>query len=334
MCKTSVNQYSLLNHLKQIPEITEFVYGKELKGLIPEIGGRRAVGNFNTWDDKPADVEVIWLEQMTASLKYFNFYDFKLVMGQKLTDTDPESMVLLNESAVEALGWHDPIGKQFSNLTGQFTVKGVIKNIHISPTIQVMPYFYLNPPISEHNDEVLHSMIILFKYNEGMWKSCKEKIEQLFDQNYSGFDISIYNSEEEYKKNFKSENNLVMLLSFVSAICILICVFGFVSFVFLTCEERRKSVAIRKVNGAMANDILTMFAKEYLLLLIIGAIIAFTTAYVVMQHWLENYVKQTSIPAWIYLVITIVMALLIFLCVGCQVYRVSIENPTKVMKIV
>jgi len=75
-----------------------------------------------------------------------------------------------------------------------------------------------------------------------------------------------------------------------------------------------------------------MFAKEYFILLFIGAVIAFTTGYFIMQRWLENYVIRTSIPAWIYLSIVFVLALAIVLCVGWQVWRASIENPADVVK--
>jgi len=102
--------------------------------------------------------------------------------------------------------------------------------------------------------------------------------------------------------------------------------------VSLTCEERRKEIAIRKINGATAGDILAMFAKEYFLLLFIGAVIAFTTGYFIMQRWLEHYMIRTNIPAWIYLAITFVLALVIVICVGWQVYRASIENPAGVVK--
>jgi ABC-type antimicrobial peptide transport system permease subunit len=142
----------------------------------------------------------------------------------------------------------------------------------------------------------------------------------------------MYNTEEEYDKFLKSEKALIKLLSVVSAICVLICVFGFISLVSLTCEERRKEIAIRKINGATASDILAMFAKEYFLLLIIGAAIAFTIGYYIMQRWLEQYMIRTSIPAWIYLSIVFVMALVIVLCVGWQVYRSSVENPAEVVK--
>ena len=170
---------------------------------------------------------------------------------------------------------------------------------------------------------------VLFMFHEGLWESCKEKIEQLNDE----FVISnINNTEEEYNKYLKSEKALIKLLSFVSAICILICVFGFVSLVSLTCEEQRKSIAIRKINGATAGDILAMFAKEYFLLLLVGAVIAFTAGHFIMQRWLEHYELRTNISAWIHLSIICVMALVIVLCAGWQVYRSSVENPAEVVK--
>jgi ABC-type antimicrobial peptide transport system permease subunit len=100
-----------------------------------------------------------------------------------------------------------------------------------------------------------------------------------------------------------------------------------VSIVSLTCEERRKEIAIRKINGATVKDILDLFFKEYLTLLVVGALIAFPVGYTVMKRWLENYVVQTEISAWIYASILLGLILTIVLCVGGKVYRTSIENP-------
>ena len=50
-----------------------------------------------------------------------------------------------------------------------------------------------------------------------------------------------------------------------------------------------------------------------------------------MQSWLEKYIIQTSIPAWLFLSILVVMALVIVLCVGWRVYKAGIENPAKVV---
>ena len=317
----------MASQLKQIPEITEIVDAKGMVSLLPQ--NMRSSQGIDSWDDKSADAERISMETIRVSPEYNSFYDFRLVAGDMLTDADPESLVLINESAVKVFGWHDPVGKQFNN---KYTVKGVIKNVYnFAPTVAAKPVCYLRRSANENmwSDGTL----VLFKYQEGMWKSCKKKIEEIIKKENIDFSrTNIFNSEEIYDNYLKSENALIKLLSFVSAICVLICVFGFVSLVSLTCEERRKEIAVRKINGATAGDILAMFAKEYFLLLFIGAAIAFPAGYLIMQRWLENYVKQTSIPAWIYLSILFVLALVIVLCIGWRVYRASVENPAEVVK--
>ena len=331
------SEIPLISQMKQIPEITDVIEGSSQ--LLPQRG--RQSQEISSWDDKSAHVENISIETMVISPDYITFYDFRLIAGEMLTDADPASMVLLNESAVKAFGWHDPVGKQFDD--GKFTVKGVIKHVYnLSPTIPAKPVVYRKPQtpyekiiaisVRKYGDSgsvISLGRLVLFKYHEGTWKTLMGKIEQ-FKNEHSVIDT--INAEEVYDNYLKSEKALLKLLYFVSAICVLICIFGFVSLVSLTCEERRKEIAIRKINGATVGNILAMFAKEYFLLLLIGAVIAFTTGYFIMQRWLEQYVKQTSMPAWIYLAIVFVLALIIVLCVGWQVYKSSIENPADVIK--
>ena len=332
----------LANFLKQIPEITDIVDADGMTDLI--CPSSYAFFRIGSWDDKPVGAEDIELIPVWVSSEYTAFYDFKLLAGEMLTNYDPDTLVLINESLAKTLGWHEPVGKHFdfsggySSVLKSYTVKGMIKNVYkLAPTIEAKPLVFLKKigmGIYKLDDgQPIYTRIVLFKYREGMWKSCKEKIEQMIQKEYAdSYRSWIINSEEVYNYFLMSEAALIKLLSLVSAICVLICVFGFVSLVSLTCEERRKEIAIRKINGATAGDILAMFAKEYFLLLFIGAAIAFPAGYLIMQRWLENYVKQTSISAWIYLLILCVLALVIVLCIGWRVYRASVENPADVVK--
>ena len=340
----------LVFRLKQIPEIKEVVDAKSMHPLLPK--DRSSPKEVNLWDDQPADGGKISIEEIHITPEYASFYDLRVVAGEMLTDADPESMVMLNEAAVQAFGWYDPIGKRFA---GKYTVKGVIKNVcNSAPTIPVKPTFYSKLPVTDQKLIMItesntkrtlnadgtvtvdtipstteqEGRYVLFHYHEGLWTSCKEKLNQM-KKEYETF--TIHHAETIYDHYLTSERNLIKLLSFVSVICVLICVFGFVALVSLTCEERRKAVALRKINGATVGTILAMFTKEYALLLLIGAAIAFPTAFFIMQRWLEQFVKQTSIAIWVYLSILFVLALVIALCVGWQVYKTSVENPAEVI---
>jgi ABC-type antimicrobial peptide transport system permease subunit len=285
---------------------------------------RREITTISDWDDKPDSAKNISVELISMSAGYESHYELQLIEGEMLSENEDGTNVLINESAAKAFGWDKPVGKSFHG----YFVKGVIKNIYnLSPTISVQPFFYAR------NNE--RKFFMLFKYREGTWKSCKDKIEQLVKKEYPEVRSSmiyIYNAEEEYDKFLQSENTLLKILTFISLVCVIICVFGFVSLVSLTCEERRKEIAIRKINGATIKDILDIFFKEYFSLLIVGAVIAFPLGYYIMKQWLEGYVVQTSISAWIYAVILLAMILAIILCVGWKVYKTSIENPADVLK--
>jgi len=114
--------------------------------------------------------------------------------------------------------------------------------------------------------------------------------------------------------------------------CILIAVFGVYSLAVLTCQQRRKEIAIRKVHGAEVSDIMYIFFKEYLLLLALAALVAFPVGYLIMKRWVENYVKQTSMDAWIFALIFLIVFAVIVFSIFSTIWKAANENPAEVVK--
>jgi hypothetical protein len=311
-------QINVLNDkMEQIPEIKETMTGHY--PLLPIHSHART--SVHDWDGKQENTtKDMMIDFAGISEQYVKFYELELIEGEFLRDDDDDKYVLIDESAAKAFGWHKATGKSFNR---DYVVKGVIKNIYkFSPTSVHAPFLYKHNDRNDRNDH--QARYISFKYEEGSWKTCMEKIiEKEFPNKYYSF----FNMKEEYNKYLKSENALLAILSVVSLVCLIVCVFGFVSMVSLTCEERRKEIAIRKINGATIKDILDIFFKEYLTLLAIGALIAFPVGYIIMKPWVEQYVIQTPISAWIYLSILLALIMVIVICVGGRVYKTSRENP-------
>ena len=122
------------------------------------------------------------------------------------------------------------------------------------------------------------------------------------------------------------------LLTIASIVCGIIAVFGIFSLVNLSCEQRRKEIAIRKVNGATISDIISIFLREYLILLALAATVAFAVGYIVMRHWLEEYVIQTVISWWIYIVILVAVITIIFISIGWRIWQAARQNPAEIIK--
>jgi hypothetical protein len=258
-----------------------------------------------------------------------NFYGFTLMDGEMLQPSSPETDIVLNEAAVKALGWHKAVGKHLGRGKGKHRVIGVVKNWHItSPTMPIRPTaFQLSVQFGFEGNTS-----ILIKYQEGTWESCREKVEAIAKEAYPNATIQLTNTEEEYNKFLTSENALLRMLTILSMVCILISVFGIYSQIVLTCEQRRKEIAIRKVNGANVKDILAMFGQEYAVLLVIASAIAFSIGYAIMKHWLESYTLQTPINGWIFACIFVGIAIVIALSIGYRVWKAANENPADVVK--
>ena len=172
----------------------------------------------------------------------------------------------------------------------------------------------------------------MVKFHEDKWNDLKNKVDSMFTKSYPNTKYKLFKVEDVYAEFLKSETTLLKLLSFVSIVCVLISAFGIFSLVTLSCEQRRKEIAIRKVNGATIKNILHMFIKEYVSLLIIASFIAFPIGSFLMKQWLQSYIEQTAISFWIYATIFVGIALIIVLCIGWRVWQAARQNPAEVIK--
>ena len=234
--------------------------------------------------------------------------------------------VCINQTLARHLGWEDPIGKTFVASKGNdyketFTVIGVYKDIQkTSPTEKAVP------SIGSYSYGTPHYKWIMIKFKSSSWPSLRQKIIDFYKKNEWG-NAEPRTFDEKYSPMLVSEKNLRHLLSVTTGVCILIALFGVWSMIMLTCEQRRKEIAVRKVFGATTKDILDMFIVEYMALQAVAALVAFPIGYACMKPWLEQYVVQTEIPWWIYVGIFLMVALLVALCVGWRVWKTATAHP-------
>lgn len=105
------------------------------------------------------------------------------------------------------------------------------------------------------------------------------------------------------------------------------------STITLDTMNRRKEVAIRKINGARIKDILLLFGRTYIILLIIGSIAAFIPLYIWSNSvLLENNGMKIHQEAWFYLMNTGIMAIIVTVTVLFRILLVARANPANEVK--
>ena len=286
------------------------------------------------WDGSEGTPDkAITLELIPAGKKFFELYEMELLVGEWITEKSSITDIAITETTARRFGWNpqEAIGKRvYAGENYSMVVTGIVKDCaYYSPSVRPPETAFYNTEKQKH---AWHRASLLFKFQEGTWDECRKMIEEMYEKECPEKSLSLKSEEEEYNKYLHSENMLTTLLEASSLVCVLISVFGIYSLVTLTCEQRRKEIAIRKVNGATVGDILKIFSKEYVLLLLSSALVAFPVSYVVMKKWIETYNRQTDIDLGIFVGIWMGVAFIIALSIGHRVWKASNENPAVVIK--
>ena len=316
------------SRIKEIPEITEYII--HTTPLIPMVSW----GEFSIseWEEQENTTkEKVILQIIDVSDEFLNFYQMKFVTGEAVKEKEKENCILINEAAAKEFGWKNPVGKSLMGFYNRiFTIKGVIKDIYPkSAKQQPKPIMFIYPA---DNSKYNYFNI---RYKKDTWEKVRTKLETMIKTEYPDKNYNLFQTEERYNQmlQFSQEEELIKILTFYSLVCVIVSVFGFFSLVSLTCEERRKEIAIRKVNGGTLQNIISLFFNKYFLLLVIGGVIAFPFGYYIMNSWLQGYGQQTAMSWWIYLLILFGLAMVIILSVGWRVYKTSRENPAETLKV-
>ena len=319
--------------IKRLPMVTEVLDNY----YHPMISKVMMWSNINQWEGHEGRLEhPISATTFLATEEFFKYYDITLLAGEWLNGYSTKEDIIINESLARKLGWsaEEAIGKHFSDYSGTVKHKiiGVVKDCHYGPPTSKM----LNSAFIAEDYAggiCFWNTCVFFKYKEGTWPQCKQALEEMCaDLKATGEVFRIYNEEETYNTYLRAEDMLTRLLTFASVVCLFIAIFGIYSLVTLTCEQRRKEIAIRKVNGATVKDILFMFFREYLTMLVIASVLAFPTTYVIVKQWIQGYIRQMEISIWPFIFVFLGLLAVVIISISWRVWKAANENPADVVK--
>ena len=284
------------------------------------------LSKIKNWDGKSVDQPEVEFDDYRITPEIAQFYGLRMKEGDNSFELG-ENEVLINETLAKRMNMDNPIGQFIEYGKNRKRIKGVVCDFQTQdPNTPVVPMVFNLPLKSSSNSP----RYIAFKY-EGDWNTCKKRLEEELKKKEVSY-YKLADGEEFYQQYIESEYNLLKLLGVITVVSILIAIFGIYALIMQSCDQHRKEIAIRKVHGAGVMDILLMFFKQYMMQVVVAAVIAFPIGYYLMKNWLEQYARQTSISLWIYLCIFLGISLLVTICIGWRVWKAANENPAWVIK--
>ena len=113
---------------------------------------------------------------------------------------------------------------------------------------------------------------------------------------------------------------------------ILIVLMGLIGYVSDETQRRSKEIAIRKVNGAEAGNILGMLSIDILKIAVVAVAVGMASAWYVSGQWMQQFAdSQLLSPLW-YALLALLLLMLIVTVVVCKAWRIANENPVVSIK--
>ena len=138
--------------------------------------------------------------------------------------------------------------------------------------------------------------------------------------------------DDVLEKSYQQERLFTQQILLFSLLAILISIIGVFGLTMFESEYRRKEIGIRKVFGSSTKEILMMFWKRYLYILLDSFVVAAPIGYLVGQHWLEGFAVRTAISPLLFVVSFLLITLITMLTVTYQSWKNANENPINSIK--
>src|SRR5690606_2592624 len=101
--------------------------------------------------------------------------------------------------------------------------------------------------------------------------------------------------KEEYGKIHAREFSLIQLMIFSSVCCFAITLFGVSGLSYYYAQRRLKEMAIRKIHGATANQIVMIFIRKVANWVVIGGCIGIPLGLLIVNQWLQTFAFRTNV---------------------------------------
>ena len=116
------------------------------------------------------------------------------------------------------------------------------------------------------------------------------------------------------------------------SITLIIALIGLIGYTNDEINRRRKELAIRKVNGAILKDILSLFLGDIMKIAIPAILIGSVGSYFVAEHWQQQFAAKIPLSWWLFLSGAALVVLVIIVCVVYRVCRAVNDDPVNSLK--
>lgn len=287
-----------------------------------------AIGSTNIKFDTRPEPEKFSISIKAADDQYVPMFKIPLIAGRNLFPSDTVREYLLNATAVKALGLKTPedaLGKP-ATINGRWgTIVGVVKDFHFRSLRMAIEPLCLTTHSGVYNSCGL-------KINLSNMATTIDRLQAQWTKTYPSSIFTYRFMDQDIERFYKLDNMLLRLIQAFAAVAIFVGCLGLYGLVSFMANQKTKEIGVRKVLGANTSDILWLFGKEFIRLLLIAFLMAAPLAWWLMSNWLNDFAYHIVPGSGIFVLALMTTFSVALITVAIRSIRASMINPIKTLR--
>lgn len=275
-----------------------------------------------------------YLPALYVNPEFQRAMDIELLAGRWFSRDfpgDDSLSVVINETFARQLYPDDPakaIGERMDTPHGEERVIGVAKDFAFDPLFKAVAPFVFDMT----NDITQWLRYIYIRTEGGDPRPVIEAARKEWNARTTNFPFEYQFLDDQLNMQYEAQGRLAQLVGIFSLLAVFIACLGLFALASWTAEKRTREIGIRKVMGADTLRITWEVTRDFLLLVLVGALVAVPLAWFGVGRWLENFAFRTHIEPLVFLGAGLVVLLIASFTVSFRAIRAAQTDPVKALR--
>ena len=264
----------------------------------------------------------------------------KMISGRSFskTNTADSNYILVNEALVKEYGWKEPLGQQLPGKYQQQVI-GVVRDFHfeslhtpIKPAVLALKPDSIFAASSDVSYAFPPQPRLTVRFRGGNLQKHIEDLRIAWKSVAGNQDFNYQFLDDALNSAYQQEERLGKIVRYASFLSIFIACMGLFGLATLMVVRRTKEIGIRKVLGADTGKIVYLLSKDFILLIVVAALVAFPLAWLGLQQWLQDFAYRVNISPWPFVGAALLALLVAIATISIQAIKAAWMNPVESLR--
>ncbi|MFK7845207.1 MAG: ABC transporter permease [Rhodothermales bacterium] len=264
---------------------------------------------------------------------FLQVMDIDLVAGDFFDplQSESEAAVVLNEAAVQALGFDQPVGEDIRVGNTSYHVIGVVADYHTAGLEQAIGPVAL---VDVQQVPLYREMLIRLPDQtlQGNTAVFLEALQETWTGIYPDVVFDYYFLDQQWHDLHQWIWRTKTISGIATLLAIFVACLGLFGVVSINVRHRTREIGVRKVIGAGIPALLKMLSLDFFKMILIAIMLAMPLAYFLMNNWLNRFANRVEMELLVFVGAGLMMIFIAGITMSIQSVRAALMNPVDALR--